>query len=156
MFISLAERDDFQQLGQDSEFQNAWKQRAPIGNLVNDAQFKSLWQNQDTANLVWGIIQDRFEDLVRDLRNRAVREVRFGKNCRPLGFQRRRDHRQTAGVPDRSFRRAKCGAVRLVTQSYAKTAFVAGADGQAFMKNLPSCENAAGTAADHRNRLVGG
>jgi hypothetical protein len=41
MFISLTERDDFRQLGQDSEFQNAWKSRAPIGSLINNLQFKS-------------------------------------------------------------------------------------------------------------------
>jgi hypothetical protein len=31
-----------------------------------------------------------------------------------------------------------------VTQSYAKTAFVAGADGQAFLKNLPHLKTQAG------------
>src|ERR1700690_276022 len=53
MFISLTERDDFKQLGQNSEFQNTWKQRAPIRQLLDNDQFKSLWGNPDTANLVW-------------------------------------------------------------------------------------------------------
>ena len=39
MFISLTERDDFIQLGQNSEFQNAWKQHAPIRQWLDNDQF---------------------------------------------------------------------------------------------------------------------
>ena len=68
MFISLTERDDFKQLGQNTDFQNAWKQHAPIQQLLDNAQFKSLWENQDTVNLVWGIVQDNYDDLVAYLK----------------------------------------------------------------------------------------
>ena len=68
MFISLTERDDFKQLGQNTDFQNAWKQQAPIQQLIGNDQFKSLWGNPDTANLVWGIVQDNFDDLVAYLK----------------------------------------------------------------------------------------
>ena len=63
MFISLTERDDFIQLGQNSEFQNAWKQHAPIRQWLDNDQFKSMWENRETADLVWGIVQDNFDDL---------------------------------------------------------------------------------------------
>src|ERR1039458_8049385 len=63
MFISLTERDDFKQLGQNTEFQNAWKQHAPIRQLLDNDQFKSIWKNQETASLVQGIVQDNFDDL---------------------------------------------------------------------------------------------
>ncbi len=36
---------------------------APIQQLLDNDQFKSMWENQETANLVWGIIQDNFDDL---------------------------------------------------------------------------------------------
>jgi hypothetical protein len=63
MFISLTERDDFKQLGHNAEFQNAWKQHAPIQQLLNNDQFKSMWENRETVNLVRGIVQDNFDDL---------------------------------------------------------------------------------------------
>ena len=68
MFISLTERDDFKQLGQNTDFQNAWKQHAPIQQLLDNSQFKSLWENQDTVNLIWGIVQDNYDDLVAYLK----------------------------------------------------------------------------------------
>ena len=137
MFISLAERDDFQQLGQNSDFQNAWKQHAPIGNLINDSQFKSIWQNQDTVNLVWGIVQDNFDDLFAYLQ--TGQSAKYGSE-KIVG---RWDFNAGAATaimlqsrPVISSREMR--AMRAVlTQAYAKTAFVAGADGQAFLKNLP-------------------
>jgi uncharacterized membrane protein required for colicin V production len=137
MFISLAERDDFQQLGQDSDFQNAWKQHGPIKSLINASQFQSLWQNQDTVNLVWGIIQDNFDDLVAYLQTGQTAKYGSEKIVGRWGFN--------AGaataimlesrpvISSREMRALRA----MLTQSYAKTAFVAGADGQAFLKNLP-------------------
>jgi uncharacterized membrane protein required for colicin V production len=137
MFISLAERDEFQQLGQDSEFQNAWKLRAPIGSLINDPQFKSLWQNQDAVNLVWGIIQDNFDDLVAYLQTgqsaKYGSEKIVGRWDFNIGATTARLLETRPVISSREMRTLRAW----VTQSYAKTAFVAGADGQAFLKNLP-------------------
>jgi hypothetical protein len=137
MFISLAERDDFQQLGQDSEFQNVWKLRAPIGSLINNSQFKSLWQNRDTANLVWGIIQDNFDDLVAYLKTgqsaKYGSEKIVGRWDLNVGATTAKMLETRPVISSREMRTLRAW----VTQSYAKTAFVAGADGQAFLKSLP-------------------
>jgi uncharacterized membrane protein required for colicin V production len=137
MLISLSERDDFQQLGQNSGFQNAWKLHSPIGNLINDPQFQSLWQNQDTVNLVWGIIQANFDDLVAYLQTGQTAKYNSENIVGHWDFN--------AGAataimlqsrPVISSREMR--AMRAVlTQAYAKTALVAGADGQVFLKNLP-------------------
>ena len=137
MFISLTERDDFKQLGQNTEFQNAWKQHAPIRQLLENDQFKSLWENQDTANLVWGIIQDNFDDLVGYLK--TGKSAKYGSEA-IIG---RWDFNTAATtskllearpvISSREMRTLRAW----VSQSYAKTAFVAGADRQAFLKNLP-------------------
>ena len=43
-FISLDERDDFKQLAQDNDFQDAWKNHAPAGQLLNYASaVRALW-----------------------------------------------------------------------------------------------------------------
>ena len=137
MFISLSERDDFHQLGQDSDFQNTWKQHAPIGNLINNSQFQLLWQNQDTVNLVWGIIQENFDDLVAYLHTGQSAKYssenivgRWNFNAGAATAIMLQSRPVTSSREMRAMR-------AVLTQAYAKTAFVAGADGQAFLKNLP-------------------
>ena len=137
MFISVSERDDFQQLGQNSGFQNLWKQHAPIGNLINDPQFQSLWQNQDTVNLVWGIIQENFDDLVDYLQTGQTAKYNseniVGRWDFNAGAATAIMLQSRPVISSREMRAMRA----VMTQAYAKTAFVAGADGQAFLKNLP-------------------
>ena len=136
MFISLTERDDFKQLGQNTEFQNAWKQHAPIRQLLNNDQFKSIWGNQETANLVWGIVQDNFDDLCAYLQTgQSVKydsEKITGRWDFNIAATTSRLLETRPVISSREMRTLRAW----VTQSYAKTAFVAGADGQAFLKNL--------------------
>ena len=137
MFISLTERDDFKQLGQNADFQNAWKQHAPIRQLLNNDQFKAMWGNQETVNLVWGIVQDNFDDLCAYLK--TGKSAKYGSE----GIVGRWDFNVAATTskllearPVISSREMRTLRV-WVTQSYTNTAFVAGADQQAFLKNLP-------------------
>jgi uncharacterized membrane protein required for colicin V production len=137
MFISLTERDDFKQLGQNADFQNAWKQHAPIAQLLDNPQFKTLWENRDTVNLIWGIIQDNYDDLVAYLK--TGKSAKYGSE----EIVGRWDFNTAATTskllesrPVISSREMR--ALRAwVTQAYAKTAFIAGADSQAFLKELP-------------------
>jgi len=137
MFISLTEREDFKQLGQSADFQNAWKQRAPLRQLFNNPQFNNIWDNKETASLVWGIVQDNFDDLCAFLK--TGKSVKYGSQA----IVGRWDFNIAATTgkllesrPVISSREMR--ALRVwVSQSYTNTAFVAGADRKAFMKNLP-------------------
>jgi uncharacterized membrane protein required for colicin V production len=137
MFISLTERDDFKQLGQNTEFQNAWKQHAPIRQLLYNDQFKSIWDNRETADLVWGIVQDNFDDLCAYLQTgqsaKYGREKIIGRWDFNIAATTSRLLETRPVISSREMRTLRAW----VTQSYAKTVFVAGADGQAFLKNLP-------------------
>jgi hypothetical protein len=137
MLMSLAERDDFRQLGQDSGFQNAWKQHMPIKNLINDSQIQSLWQNQATVNLVWGIIQENFDDLYAYLQTGQTAkydsENIVGRWDFNAGAATAIMLQSRPVISSREMRAMRA----MMTQSYARTAFVAGADGRAFLKNLP-------------------
>src|ERR1017187_6166545 len=137
MFILLTERDDFKQLGQNTEFQNAWKQHAPIRQLLDNDQFKSIWKNQETASLVQGIVQDNFDDLCAYLQTgQSVKydsEKITGRWDFNIAATTSRLLETRPVISSREMRTLRAW----VTQSYAKTAFVAGADGQAFLKNLP-------------------
>ena len=113
MFISLTERDDFKRLGQNTEFQNAWKQNAPIRELLGNEQFKSMWENQETVKLVWGIVQDNFDDLCAYLQTGQSAKYGSEGNCRTLGFQHRRDHEPVAGNATSHFVARDADAARL-------------------------------------------
>jgi hypothetical protein len=137
MFISLTERDEFKQLGQSTEFQNAWKQHAPLRQLLDNSQFRTIWDNKETVNLVWGLVQDNFDDLCAFLK--TGKSVKYGQEA----IVGRWDFNIAATTgrllesrPVISSREMR--ALRMwVSQSYTNTAFVAGADRQAFLKNLP-------------------
>jgi uncharacterized membrane protein required for colicin V production len=137
MFISVAEREDFHQLGQDSDFQNAWKQHSPIKSLIGNSQFKSIWQNQDDVDPVWSIIQNNFDDLYAYLQ--TGQPSKFGSE-KIVGRWYFNAGAATAIMlqsrPVTSSREMRAMRATM-TQSYAKTAFVAGGDGQAFLKFLP-------------------
>ena len=70
-FISLVERDDIQQLVKNSDFAAAWNSHAPMGQLLNDPQFKTLLQNLDLVNVVWTMVltQSRRFDHLSQIRH---------------------------------------------------------------------------------------
>jgi uncharacterized membrane protein required for colicin V production len=137
MFISLTERDDFKQLGQNTDFQNAWKQHAPLQQLLDNQQLKSIWDNQETVDLVRGIVQDNFDDLCAYLKTgksaKYGSEEIVGRWDFNIAATTSKLLEARPVISSREMRMLRAW----VTQSYKNTAFVAGADRQAFLKNLP-------------------
>jgi uncharacterized membrane protein required for colicin V production len=137
MFISLTEREDFKQLGKNTGFQNAWKQNGPIQELLGNEYFKSMLKAQATTKLIWDMVQKNFDDLCAYLQTGqsakyASKKIvgRWTFNITATTSQLMETRKVTSSREMRMLR-------AWVTQSYAKTAFVAGADGQAFLKNMP-------------------
>ena len=62
-FLSLYERNDLQQLAQNSDFDSAWNQHAPIGQLLNEPAVKNILQDKDLLNTVWTLLQTNMDDL---------------------------------------------------------------------------------------------
>lgn len=137
MFISLCERDEFKQLGQNTEFQNAWKQNAPIQQLLGNDQVKTMLKNQAIVNLVWGIIDDNFDDLTAYLQTGKSAKYEskqiIGRWTINTAATTTKMLEARPVISSREMRILRAW----VTQAYAKVAFVAGGDGQAFLKNLP-------------------
>lgn len=137
MFTSLGERDDFKQLGQDADFQTAWKNRSPIGQLVNNANAKAIWRNNDTASLIWGIVQTDLDDLNGYLKTGHSEKYDSEKILGRWDFNVGASVGMLLQVQTK-ITSNEMKAIRAVwTQAYAQTTFLAGADGQAFLKNLP-------------------
>jgi Colicin V production protein len=136
-FLSLAERDDFKQLGQNGDFQNAWKSHPPIGQLWDNPQVLSIRQNADIAGLVWNLVQTNLDDLQSYLQ--TGQSVKFASE-KILG---RWDFNVMASLTALVQTRANVPSSDMEAMralwypAYAKTVFVASADGQVFLKNLP-------------------
>ena len=136
-FLSLGERDDFKQLGQDSNFQGAWKNVAPIAQLLGDPQVKTMLKNNNLTATIFSILQTDLDDLNEYLKT--------GKSPKydPIKILGRWDFNVSVTV--NLFRQARPNiqpnAMRAarawMTEAYADTTFMAGADGQALLKNLP-------------------
>jgi hypothetical protein len=140
-FISLVERDDLQQLAQNADFTNAWNSRAPMGQLLNQPAFKTILQNTGLINIVWTTVQTNLPDLMDYLQT--------GKSAKYDGEKilGRWDFNVSTTVA--MLRQARpnipASEMRTIrtmwTQGFADTTFVAGGDGQAFLKNLPDFKN---------------
>jgi hypothetical protein len=136
-FLSLIERDDLQQLAQDNDFSNAWASQAPMGQLLNQPAFKAVLQNNDLIDTVWMTVQTNLDDLLAYLQTgksaKYDPEEILGRWDFNVGVTIAFLRQSRPNIPASEMR-----AVRAwMLQAYADTTFVAGGDGQAFLKNLP-------------------
>jgi hypothetical protein len=136
-FISLVERDDIQQLVKNSDFAAAWTSHAPMGQTLNDPQFKTLLQNQDLVNVVWTMVLTNLDDLTAYLKSGTsakYNEPILGRWDFDVSVSVAMLRQARPNIPSNEMR-----AIRAMwTQGFADTTFVAAGDGQAFLKNLPN------------------
>lgn len=137
LFISLTERDDLQQLTQDADFTNAWNSRAPMGQLLNEPAVKTILKNTELTGIVRGILQTNLDDLTAYLTTGKSPKFdsekilgRWDFNISTTLAMLRQARPDISATEMRSVR-------ALWTAGYENTTFVAGGDGQAFLKNLP-------------------
>ena len=136
-FISLAERDDLQQLA-NSDFAKSWNSHAPMGQLLNDPSFKPLLQNTELVNAVWGTVQSNLDDLVTYLQ--TGKSPKYGEE-KILG---RWDFNLSTTIAMLRQSRPNIVASDMKTiraswqLGYSNTTLVAAGDGQVFLKSLPN------------------
>ena len=136
-FLSLSERDEFKQLGQNADFQNAWKSHSPFSQLWNNPQAAAILQNADTADMVWNLVLTNLDDLQTYLQTgesaKFSSEQILGRWDLNVMASLTALVQTRANVPS-----SEMAATRtLWFPAYSNTVFVAGADGQAFLNNLP-------------------
>jgi uncharacterized membrane protein required for colicin V production len=149
-FLSLAERDDFKQLGQNNDFQQAWKNLAPITQLLNNPQVKAMLKNNDLITTTLDTLQANWDDLNGYLKTGKSPKYDSEKL---LG---RWDFNVNVAVGTLLITRpnippAEIKVLRsLWSNAYAQTVFVAAADHQAFLENMPrfTVQNGAATVAE--------
>jgi len=136
-FLSLAERDDFKQLGQDADFQSAWKSHSPINLMLSNSHFTTVWQNDDLRNSIWNIVQHDLDDLQTYLQTghsaKYDAEPIHGRWDVNVVATLEAKVQTSANIPSTQMQ-----ALRMLWfPAYTNTVFVASADGQAFLDNLP-------------------
>jgi hypothetical protein len=136
-FISLAERDDIQQLAQDSSLVDAWKDGAPMGAILNDPQVQAILKNTNLVETVWSLIQTNMDDMTNFLITGQSPKYDSEKIIGHWNF----DLIPTlAGLRDSrpDIKPSEMKVIRMAwSQAFAQTTFVAGTDGQIFLKNVP-------------------
>lgn len=146
-FLSLAERDDLKQLGQDDNFQNAWQNLAPITQLLKDSQIMAILENTGLTATLLGVIQSNWDDLNGYLR--TGKSAKYGSE-KILG---RWDFNVNMSISRLLIAHPKISpaeikALRsLWSSAYAQTVFIAAADHQAFLENVPRFKVEKGAAA---------
>lgn len=135
--LSISERDDIKQLSQDNDLATAWKQGAPMGQILNDPKVKALLQNNDLINTVWETLRDNLDDLPVYLKTGKSPKYDSEKILGRWDF----NVNVSVGmllVTRPNIRSAELKAVRaLWSDAYAQTVFVAAADHQAYLENMP-------------------
>jgi hypothetical protein len=145
--LSIAERDDVQQLAQDSDLTSAWKQGAPMGQILNNPKVKALLQDRDLIDTVWETLNANLDDLPVYLKT--------GKSPKydPEKILGRWDFNVNVSVGmllivRPNIRAAEFKAVRaLWSDAYSQTVFIAAADHQAYLKDMPTFTVQNGVAA---------
>lgn len=136
-FISLTERSDIQQLTQDSSLVQAWNSGAPIGHILDDGQVQGIINNASLRTTIWSIIEDNMDDLTNYLVTGKSPKYDSDKIIGRWEF----DVVPALGDLLESQPHIKPNDLKAIRalwdQAFAKTAFVAGSDGQAFLKNVP-------------------
>ena len=136
-FLSLGERDDFKQLGQDTGFQSAWESSLPITQLLSDTQVKAMLRNNDLTTMVLGILQANWNDLNGYLKTGKSQNYDSEKILGRWGFNVNVSV-GTLLIARPNLPAAEIKALRSIwSKAYAQTAFVAAADHQAFLESLP-------------------
>ena len=136
-FISLGERDDIQQLSQDTSLADEWRSGAPMGQILNDSQVQSILKDTNLVNTVLGVIQTDMDDITNYLITGQSPKYDSQKIVGRWSF----DLVPALAALRESQPKIKPNEMKELravwSQAFANTTFVAGTDGQAFLKNIP-------------------
>ena len=142
-FLTLAEKPEFQGLGQDKGLSELRLRRAPLSEVLANPSVQTITQNPDTLKLVWNVVTPDIADLRVFLETgisqkydeKILGRWTFDVNAAVMAFRKSRPN-----LPSGEMLKAR----QRMTQTFAKTLLVAAPDGTVYLKNYPKV-NAQGT-----------
>jgi hypothetical protein len=150
-FISLCERDELQQLTKDADFTTAWNSGAPMGQVLNQPAFKEIVKNTDLVDSVWTLAQTNLDDLTAYIKTgksaKYDSEKILGRWDFDVSVTVAMLRQAQPNIPASQMRSVRAWMVK----SYTDTTFVAGSDGQVFLKNLPQLKPGKPPTTDFAN-----
>jgi hypothetical protein len=109
-----------------------------MGELLNEPAFKAVLQNKELTGIVWGILQTNVDDLTNYLTTGKSKtydgETILGRWDFNVNTTLAMFRQTQPNIPASEMKTVRA----LWVKSYVNTTFVAGGDGQAFLKSLPS------------------
>jgi Colicin V production protein len=145
-FLSLAQRPEFQALGNDADLGALRLKQAPIADLLREPSVQAIANNQDTVKAVWGSIAPDLSDLGTYLRSgqspKYDAEPILGYWDFDVGGAIAAYRKNKPQVALNEMRDVK----RNLTETFGKIILIAAPDSQAYLKNFPMPGSAAGAS----------
>jgi hypothetical protein len=146
-FLGLAERQEFQDLGNDTQLTELRQRGEPIRVVLDQPTAQTILQNPDLLKQIWATVAPELKDLPAFLTTGKSPKYDAEKILGRWSFNIK--------VTMNLFRRAKPNISstdmqkwkKMMLSAFAKTSFVATTDHQAILKNVPRINLAAAGAA---------
>ena len=146
-FLGLAERQEFQDIGNDTQFTELRQRGEPIRAVLDQPTAQTILQNPDLLKLIWATVVPELKDLPAFLTTGKSAKYDSEKILGRWNFN--------VNVAMSLLRRAKPNVSstdmqkwkRWMVSAFAKTSFVAMTDHQAILKNVPQIKLVAAGAA---------
>ena len=143
----LAERPEFQELGNDQEFIRLRQRQAPVMEVFDHGKVQAIFANPELLSIIWKTVVPDMPDLrdyLKTGRSKYDAEKILGHwkfNVNVAMAMMRRSKPNISSTEMQKFK-------RYMTAAYAKTSFVAMPDHKAVLRSLPPTKlTAAGSAA---------
>jgi hypothetical protein len=153
-FLGLAERPEFRDLGNDTEFANLRAGRKPIHDMLEHPKVQAITGNPDELKLIWATVVPDLKDV------RAFLETgKSAKYTERLLGRWQFDVRDAVNAVRRARPTMSSTEMQKVRRrmaiGFAKTSLVAMADQHAVLKNVPRSRSAASAGSDEVENLEG-
>jgi hypothetical protein len=146
-FLGLAERQEFQAIGDDTQFTELWQRGAPIRELLDQPTAQAILQNPDLLKLIWATVVPELKDLPvflttgKSPKYDSERIVgRWSFNVRATTSLLRRAKPNISSTDMQKWK-------KMMMTAFSKTSFVAMTDHQAILKSVPRINLAAAGGA---------
>ena len=145
-FLGLAERQEFQDIGNDTQFTELRQRGEPIKAALDQPTAQTILQNPDLLKLIWATVAPELKDLPAFLATGKSAKYDSEKILGRWNFN--------ASVAMSLLRRAKPNISstdmqkwkKWMVPAFSKTSFVAMTDHQVILKNVPQIKPAVGAA----------
>jgi hypothetical protein len=146
-FLGLAERPEFQDMANDSQFTELRMQRQPIKTVLDHPKAQAILQNPELLNVVWTTVVPDLKDVPIFLETgkspKYDQERILGRWTFNVGASMGLFRRTKPNISSSDMQKWK----KWMAMVFAKTSFVAMTDHQAILKNVPQLKLPAAGAA---------